>query len=200
MGTALLEVLERKESAKKTRKNGFVPAVIYGGEFEHGESVKIEASKLNRVLKDKGTSSRFFVMINQEEKEVLVKEVQNDAITGQIIHVDMQVLTGDEQIKMKVPVMLTGREALERNNLILEIYNSEIEISGPANALPESFSIDVSNKNAGDTITVKDIELTGTDIRILTSEDETLAVISVPVRTQDGEDEENDESDEGSED
>ncbi|NLO83303.1 MAG: 50S ribosomal protein L25 [Clostridiales bacterium] len=197
MGTVLLELLERKESAKKTRKNGYVPAVIYGRGFENGKPVKIEASKLAKALKGQGATPRFSAMVNKEETEVLVKEVQKDAITGQILHVDMQALTGDEHVRVKVPVILTGREALERNNLILETYISEVEISGPANILPESLSIDVSNMNAGDTITVRNIKLTVTDVRIHTAEDEVLAVVSVPKQArQAGED--SDENDEGS--
>lgn len=180
MSIALLQVMDRKESPKKVRKNGFVPAVIYGEGFEHGMPVKLEMSKLNKVLKNQGSTPRFSVIVNQAEKEVLVKEVQRDPITGQILHVDMQVLTGNKRIKMKVPVVITGREILERNNLILEVFNSEIEISGSANKLPESFTIDVSKMSAGDIITAGDIKFADEDIHLHTPADETLAVVSIP--------------------
>lgn len=192
MSTVLLQVMDRKESSKKARKNGFVPAVIYGEGFEHGMPVKLEALKLIKALKNQGATPRFSVIINQAEKEVLVKEIQRDPITGQILHLDMQVLSKNKRIKMKVPVVLTGREILERNNLILEVFNSEIEVSGPANKLPESFSIDVSEMKAGDIITAGDIKLMDEDIHLHTPADETLAVISVP--KQSIADNENDEN------
>lgn len=184
MSIALLQAMDRKESPKKARKNGFVPAVIYGEGFEHGMPVKLETLKLNKVLRGQGATPRFAVLVNQAEKEVLVKEIQRDPITGQILHLDMQVLTGNERIKVKVPVVLAGREKLEKNNLILEIFNSEVEISGPANKLPESFTIDVSKMNAGDVITAGDIELTDRDIRMITAVEETLAVVSVPKQSE----------------
>ena len=146
--------------------------------------VKLETLKLNKVLRGQGATPRFAVLVNQAEKEVLVKEIQRDPITGQILHLDMQVLTGNERIKVKVPVVLAGREKLEKNNLILEIFNSEVEISGPANKLPESFTIDVSKMNAGDVITAGDIELTDRDIRMITAVEETLAVVSVPKQSE----------------
>lgn len=193
MSSALLQAVERKESAKKVRRNGFVPAVIYGEGFERGMPVKLERTKLNKVLKDQGAAPRFSVIVNDTEKEVLVKEIQKDPITDQILHVDMQVLTGNERIKVKVPVVLTGREALEKNNLILEVFNLEVEISGPVNELPESFTIDVSEMNVGDTITAGDIELPGTNIRMHTPAEETLAVVSVPRQTSEEEAEDSDE-------
>ena len=193
MSSALLQAVERKESAKKVRRNGFVPAVIYGEGFERGMPVKLERTKLNKVLKDQGAAPRFSVIVNDTEKEVLVKEIQKDPITDQILHVDMQVLTGNERIKVKVPVVLTGREALEKNNLILEVFNLEVEISGPVNELPESFTIDVSEMNVGDTITAGDIELPGTNIRMQTPAEETLAVVSVPRQTSEEEAEDSDE-------
>jgi len=193
MSTALLQVMDRKESSKKARKNGFVPAVIYGEGFEHGMPVKVEMLKLNKVLRNQGKTPRFLVKVGEEEKEVLVKEIQRHPITDEILHLDMQVLTGNERVRVKVPVIMTGRELLERNNLILEVFNSEVEISGPANALPDSISINVSEMKAGDVITAGDVKLMGEDIHMHTPAGETLAVVSFLKHSNDEEDEDKEE-------
>jgi len=180
MGTALLQVMERKEKANMARRSGFVPGVIYGVGYEHGMPVKFEFKKLNKALRDQGKTPRFVVKIGEEDREVLVKEIQRDPISDQILHVDMQVLTGNERVKIKIPVIMTGRELLESKNLILEVYSSEVEISGLVDSLPDSVSIDVSELKPGDTITAGDIKFEAEDIRMHTPVDEILAVVSVP--------------------
>src|SRR5690606_22048694 len=112
-------------------------------------------------------------------KNVIIKEIQKDPIKGNVLHVDLQAIAADEVIRTTIPVIFEGREEVENRQLLLEIYLSEVEISGPANIIPGSITMDVKGKEAGDTLTVGDIEF---DSRItpITPLDEVLAAITVP--------------------
>lgn len=179
MSQTILRADKRYESARKVRSQGFVPGVIYGTGVEDGTPIKFKESELNKVLKDQELNPRLTVMLDDEEKNVIIKEVQKDPIKGNVLHVDLQAIAADEVIRTTIPVIFEGREEVENRQLLLEIYLSEVEISGPANIIPGSITMDVKVKEAGDTLTVGDIEF---DSRItpITPLDEVLAVITVP--------------------
>lgn len=179
MSQTILRADKRYESARKVRGQGFVPGVIYGTGVEDGTPIKFKESELNKVLKDQELNPRLTVMLDDEEKNVIIKEVQKDPIKGNVLHVDLQAIAADEVIRTTIPVIFEGREEVENRQLLLEIYLSEVEISGPANIIPGSITMDVKGKEAGDTLTVGDIEF---DSRItpITPLDEVLAVITVP--------------------
>ena len=179
MSETILRADKRQESARKVRGEGFIPGVIYGTGVEDGTPIKFKESELNKLLKAQGMNPRLTVMLDDEEKNVIIKEVQKDPIKGNVLHVDLQAIAADEVIRTTIPVIFEGREEVENRQLLLEIYLSEVEISGPANIIPGSITMDVKGKEAGDTLTVGDIEF---DSRItpITPLDEVLAVITVP--------------------
>ena len=179
MSKTILRADKREESARKVRGQGFVPGVIYGTGVEDGMPIKFKESELNRVLKDRGMNPRLTVMLGGQEKNAIIKEIQNDPIKGNILHVDLQAVAADEVIRATIPVVFEGREEVERRQLLLEVYLSEVEISGPANIIPGSITVNVEGKEAGDTVTVGDIEFDA-GITPITPLDEVLAVVTVP--------------------
>ena len=179
MSQTILRADKRYESARKVRGQGFVPGVIYGTGVEDGTPIKFKESELNKVLKDQELNPRLTVMLDDEEKNVIIKEIQKDPIKGNVLHVDLQAIAADEVIRTTIPVIFEGREEVENRQLLLEIYLSEVEISGPANIIPGSITIDVTGKEAGDTVTVADIEF-NSSITPITPLEEVLAVVTVP--------------------
>lgn len=179
MSKTILRADKREESARKVRGQGFVPGVIYGTGVEDGMPIKFKESELNRVLKDRGMNPRLTVMLGGQEKNAIIKEIQNDPIKGNILHVDLQAVAADEVIRATIPVVFEGREEVERRQLLLEVYLFEVEISGPANIIPGSITVNVEGKEAGDTVTVGDIEFDA-GITPITPLDEVLAVVTVP--------------------
>jgi len=179
MSQTILRADKREESARKVRGQGFVPGVIYGTGVEDGMPIKFKESELNRVLKDRGMNPRLTVMLGGQEKNAIIKEIQNDPIKGNILHVDLQAVAADEVIRATIPVVFEGREEVERRQLLLEVYLFEVEISGPANIIPGSITVNVEGKEAGDTVIVGDIEFDA-GITPITPLDEVLAVVTVP--------------------
>ena len=191
MSDTTLRAEVRNETARKVRDEGFVPGVMYGTGVEDGMAVKFNELDLNKVLKSQGMSPRMTVMLDNEKTNVLIKEVQKDPVKGNILHVDLQAIAVDEVIRTTIPVIFEGREEVENRQLLLEVYLFEIEVSGPANIIPESITIDVKGNEAGDTVTMNDITL---DSRItpITTSDEVLAVVAMPRVEEESDDGEED--------
>lgn len=194
MSDTILRAEIRNEAARKVRNEGFVPGVMYGTGVENGMSVKFDELSLNKTLKRQGMNPRMEIILDDEKKNVLIKEVQKDPVKGNILHVDLQAIAVDEIIRTTIPVIFEGREEVENRQLLLEVYLFEIEVSGPANIIPESITVDVSGNEAGHTVTMNDIEL-DEKITPITSFDEVLAVIAIPKAEEEIEEEEEEEED-----
>lgn len=186
MSDVILRAESRKGSARKVRYEGFVPGVIYGRGIDRGVSVKFEELELNKVIRAQGLNPRMEVFIEDEKTNVLIKEVQRHPVRGDILHVDLQAIAVDEVIRTTIPVIFIGREVVEAKQLTLEVQMFEIEVSGPANIIPDSITLDVSELEGGDTVTMEDVEL-DEGIEALTSLEEVLAVVSIPMAEEEEE-------------
>ncbi|MBB6631320.1 50S ribosomal protein L25 [Clostridium algidicarnis] len=179
--------LERSSNAKKIRREGFIPGIIYGQDFE-SKSVQFDFLELNKLLKDNTKTSRFKVNIGNSSTRCIVKEVQRDSATGKLIHIDMQSISENEEIKIKVPITFTGKRMIESKNLMIENYLTELELSGKMKYMPEGIEIDVEDKEFGDKIIVSDI-IIDSNLEVLDDKDEVVALVSSSKQQEIDEDE-----------
>lgn len=174
-----IRAMERSGKPGKVRRDGFIPGVIYGKGIAESIIVKFETRRFKRILKNQGRNARINVKMGDDEKSCIIKDLQFDPITNDILHVDLQAVTAETSVKLKVPVVFNGREALESERLVLQTFASEVELSGIMGSMPEVIEIDVSDKTAGDKVVVGEIKVKD-KIKILNDSDEVLAVISAP--------------------
>ncbi|MBU3196590.1 50S ribosomal protein L25 [Clostridium algidicarnis] len=179
--------LERSSNAKKIRREGFIPGVIYGQDFKT-KIVQFDFLELNKLLKDNTKTSRFKVNIGDSSTRCIVKEVQRDAATGKLIHIDMQSISENEEIKIKIPITFTGKRMIESKNLMIENYLTELELSGKMKYMPDGIEIDVEDKEFGDKIIVSDI-IIDSNLEVLDDKDEVVALISSSKQQEIDEDE-----------
>lgn len=175
MAVATIQAQDRNGSANKIRYKGFTPGVIYGKDIDTKE-VQFNSSNLTKLLKENTKATTLRVVLGGKNKQCVVKAVQKN-LHGHVIHVDMQAISDNEEVKLKVPVSFTGRSMLENKNLLLETLFAEIEVSGKFKYIPETIEIDVENKVFGDKIAIKDLDL-GENITALQDPEELIAVIS----------------------
>lgn len=179
MSQLAIEIMEKgpSEKAKKLRKNGEIPGIIYGEFMKNSIPIKVDNLSLLKLLKYNSKGSIIKLKLNNEVKNCVVKQVQKDNLTGELIHVDFQYVNKNEVIKMKIPVDFEGMENLHIKKLTLETFLAEIEMQGDVEKIPEFIKIDVSQMNFGDKIYASDIALPE-GIKLLTSPDILLAVVN----------------------
>ncbi|MBZ4647133.1 MAG: ribosomal protein [Clostridia bacterium] len=179
MSETFIRAIERTEKPKKARRDGFAPGVIYGEGYENGLPVKFEMLKLKRILKKQGQNTKIWIKIGEQTKYGVIKDIQRDPITGDIVHIDIQTISQNDDVKLKLPIVFTGRNKLEERKLLLQVLIPEIEVLGKASELPEFITIDVSGKKSGEKITVNDIRMTE-QIRVLSDTKDVLAIVIEP--------------------
>src|SRR5690606_25424011 len=161
--TATLNAARRQEHgkgpARRLRRAGQVPAVIYG----HGErtrSLAIDAHELERLFANIRVESTIITLNIDGESgapvRALVREVQMHPYRSEVLHVDFLQVHAGERVHLEVPVRLTGTAAGVREGGILQQSLHEVEIQCLPDQIPESFEFDVSELEVGDSVHVSD--------------------------------------------
>jgi len=175
-----------KGPANRLRSKGRVPGIIYGQGSEN-TPVEIDGKELNRLLRHYGESSLVGLDIDGGVKTVLIKEVQRDPVSRQVLHVDFQETRFDQRIKTVVPVVLVGRERIEKEGLVLQHQLRELEIECLPRDIPKNLQVDVTSMDVGHAMTVGDVEM-GTEISILSDAGGVIASLTQIRTSAEGED------------
>ena len=175
MKQTVLKADLRTDSPKKTRASGFIPGVLHGPGTQ-SRSVQFERSSFIRILAKHGSNAKVWVELGKEKNFGIFKEIQRDPLDKSIIHATIHLVSQDQELKMLVPLVYTGREDLENRILMIQTIKEHVEMSGKAASIPESIVVDISAKELGDSVTVADMQLPK-GVRILEADDEIFAII-----------------------
>ena len=168
-----------KGGARKARAAGHIPAVLYG----HGEDpvpVSIQAREFDLALRaHKGGNPIVNLAVSGSEYTALIRDVQYDPLSHDILHLDFQHISLTETIEVKVAVHLTGLPiGVKDGGGILETILRELEVRCLPTAIPPSIEVDVSHLAIGDSVHVREISVP--DVTILNAGGETVATVVPP--------------------
>lgn len=187
MSIEALAAVERNSKGYKVRRDGFIPAVIYGTKVP-STSIQFVENDVSRYLRQAGRSGKVLLSFNGEEYTGIVKEVQMDPVKGNILHIQIQVADAAEIVNFEVPFAFTGRGALEAEKLFMNVDMPMIKVKGPISKIPENFTVDVSEMKVGDVILVKHLEAIP-DVEFDVPEDYVVASVQgVTIEAEDTED------------
>lgn len=165
-----------KSLVKKLRAEGVIPGVVYG-KGKESTPVQIDEKVLEKHFSHGGRVAD--LVLEGESLKVVVKEVQHDIFTDQILHVDFQLVSLTEKITLPVPVVLTGELSFPPDQGALEQMLTEVEVEClPADA-PQEITIDISGLEIGDSIHVSNLKPPA-GVIVITSGEETVATVRRP--------------------
>jgi large subunit ribosomal protein L25 len=166
---------------KRLRREGIVPANIYG----HGASRAIQAPAraLERLLVSGGRTSVVAIAFDGRSETALLKSLQRDPRSGQILHVDFQAVSMEEQVTSVVPVRFIGESvAVTKLDGVMTHPRSELHVTARAADLPDVVEVDVSAiTELHGAIKVSDLASSST-FSVLDPADEVLAIVLPPKR------------------
>ncbi|MEI7883829.1 MAG: 50S ribosomal protein L25 [Clostridia bacterium] len=175
MEESVLKAITRSENPKKVRNAGFIPGVL-NGDGATATSVQFESVALHKIIAKHGANAKIWVELGTDKKFGFIKEVQKFPMDGKLMHITIQLVSQDKEVKMQLPISYHGQGELEHNLLQVQVYKPEIEVSGKALIMPDVVVVDISKKALGDTITAGDFDLPKA-LKILDMENETYAII-----------------------
>jgi large subunit ribosomal protein L25 len=166
---------------KELRRQGLVPAVIYGRGVET-EQVQIEAKALQRVLSIAGTHQLIALQVGDERPRMtLAREIQRDPVKRHYLHVDFYAVRMDEKVKAQIPIVFKGvSPAVAEQDGVLTHGLDELEIECLPSDLINAIEVDISSLAAlNDSIAVSDLQLPST-ITVLSDPDSMVVRIEAP--------------------
>lgn len=177
-----------KGGARATRRDGLVPAVIYGAK-KAPLSIAVNPRALWVQMNTPGLRSRLFdISVDGTVERVLCREIQKHKVSGQPLHVDFLRVSGDAKVHVKVAVHFINQDkspGLKKGG-VLNIVAHELEIVAPGDAIPSELVVDLSGVEIGTSIHLSTLNLPK-GVSVVTHEkDATIATIAAPTVAQAG--------------
>ena len=171
-----------KQVAKRLRRQGIVPAVLYGG--TKPEAVTVDPRAVLRVIHGhEGTTQLLTLRFDGDggSRMAIIRDLQFDPVSERLLHVDLQEVSADRAITVRVAVHPVG-EALgvKDQKGILNLVLHELEVSCLPSQIPERVDADVSALMIGDVLTIADVRVPE-GVRILNDPGQAVATVSPPM-------------------
>ncbi len=186
MKTVELKVLRREKlgssHANRMRKESRVPAILYGNKLDP-IPLEVDLKEFQKALKTKaGENVILTLKISGSKKEkdhtAIIKEIQTDPVTEFFYHVDFNVISLTEKIRVKVPLYSKGEAPGVKEGGVLEHVHREIEVECLPTEIPEKIDVNVDQLNIGDALHVKALTFPAGVVCTLDPEEVVLTVLA----------------------
>ena len=181
MEKVIIEANERKAINKRSRNSlrneGRVPGVLYGSRME---PIPIDVTRLviNPLVFTAKTNLISLKLNGHEEYECVIKDVQFDPVTDEVLHFDLIGLTRGEKIQLEVPLKLLGNAVGVKEGGLLQESMHKLSIECLPKDIPQSIELEVTELNIGDSIHVSDLNFE--NITILNPENTIVVSVVLP--------------------
>ena len=181
MEKVVIEAKKRTEVGKKVkqvRKNGFIPAIIYGRDLDP-MPISLERHSSTQILNKVSGSTILTVNVEGKEHSTIIREVQRDHIKNEFLHLDFLAVSLSEKLRTNISLTLIGiAPVLEEFDALIVAGISEVEVECLPQDLVDTIEVDVSSlAEIGAAIYLKDVSVPA-NIEILTDLEELVAVAS----------------------
>jgi len=184
-----------KGYAKRLRRGGYLPCVLYGPEIE-SLPLKVEAKELEKIINNAGEKALIKLKVNDKEYITMIRELQHHPVKDEMLHADLYQVSLKEKLETEVPLLITGEAPGVKEGGVLQQFLRGVEIRCLPTNIPDYIEVDVSNLEFGESITVGDLKAEE-GIEILTDPATTIvSVVSVKVEEEPEEAEAEEEAEE----
>lgn len=166
-----------KGPARRLRREGLIPAVVYG----HTDPLhcSVSARDFYSTFHTVSESTIVTLAVGKEKREVLIKEYDEDITTGNVRHIDFYEIEKGKKLRTNIAIELEGSPLGVREGGILDHNLYQLEIECLPKDLPEHLIVDIGGLQLDDVLHVRDLTVPE-GVRILTNPDQTVASIVKP--------------------
>ncbi len=149
-----------KNEARRTRRHGLVPGVLYGGDGAKATPISVDPRALLKILHSEAGANTLISLklAGSGDARVLVKEYQLDPVTHQLLHADFYRVAMDRALEVTIPVIVKGEpKGVKQQGGVLEFIRREIQIECLPGDIPENVEVDVSELMLHQGVRVRDL-------------------------------------------
>jgi len=147
-----------KNEARRVRREGKIPGVVYGA-GKDSFAVSVDPRHVLRILhSESGHNTIFDLTLNGERTKAMIVDWQYEPIRGSLLHIDLKRIAMDKVLRVRVPINLTGEAAgVKTEGGILEHILREVEIECLPSDIPSHIDVDVAHLTFGKVLRVSDL-------------------------------------------
>ncbi len=175
-------IAEKREklgkASKSLKKTGFIPGVIFGKGLE-SISITLTQVDVEKAYNEGGETTLIDIKMNGDSHKVLFKELQEDPISGKIIHAGFYKPNLKEKTEAQVPVEVIGEENNEfvkNGEAMVLVLANEIAVEALPMDLPHAFEVDVSNLQIGEAVTASQLNYDSAKVELVDLDPEDMVV------------------------
>ncbi|MBV8200479.1 MAG: 50S ribosomal protein L25 [Acidobacteria bacterium] len=167
MSEMTIEVQPRQETGtnenRRLRARGKIPAVVYGGAGKDAVPIHVDRKQLVELLRGGGGDNAVFLLklaSTGQERHAMIRDMQLDPITREILHLDFQRVVMTEKVRVEVAIELRGTAyGVKTESGVLDFSRREIHVECLPGDIPKAIELDVSELHLGQHLTVGDLHL-----------------------------------------
>jgi large subunit ribosomal protein L25 len=173
-----------KNASRRLRKEGMVPVILYGSN-EVNVPLTLEKEALFKILRSEtGENTVFEVSFNSETRNVMIKDLQQDPVSDEILHADLIQIAMDKVIRVSVPVVTVGDAVgVKTEGGFVDFITREIEVECLPQDIPEHIEIDISHLHLRQSFKVGDVNVSE-GIKLIADPDSMLVHIELPTKEE----------------
>jgi len=176
-------VLMSKNELNRSRAEGNIPAILYGRHLDTNLSLSLNKSNFNKILRSDGRVVLLDFVSQDTElngRTTIIKEIQKDCISDEILHVDLIEVRQDEEITLNIKLNFIGTPiGVKEKGGVLDLLRRNINISCLPSKIPQTIDVDLSNLDLGQALHVSDL-LIPEGIEIIDAKDISVASVYIP--------------------
>ena len=169
-----------KNASRRLRRQGLVPAVLYG-EGKFNVPLILGKKDIFMILKsESGENTIFKVTVDSKSQNAMIKELQTDSSTDEILHVDLIQISMDKAIRVEVPFLLQGEPiGVKTEGGFVDFMTREVEIECLPRDIPENIKVDISPLHLHQSLKIGDVK-PPEGVRFISDPAAVVVLISVP--------------------
>ena len=167
-------------AARRLRAQGFIPAVLYGESMESRPLVLSKKDIVQILRLETGENTIFKVAVDADQYDVMIKELQVDPATDELLHADLIRISMDKPVRVTVPVIHRGEPVgVKTEGGFIDFVTREVEVECLPRDIPESLGIDIAELHINQSFKVENMAIPA-GVKIITEPATALVLVSMP--------------------
>jgi large subunit ribosomal protein L25 len=166
-----------KNDARRLRREGLAPAVLYGA--DGSAAIVVPAKTVDYTLQHLGDNALYDISLGSQTATARIVDVQRNPVTGNLIHVDFAPVDMTERIEVTVPLSVVGEAPGVEEGGVLQQVAYELQVESLPGDIPQEITLDVSGLGMNENLTLGDLSLPE-GVTLLSDPEEVAATITAP--------------------
>jgi large subunit ribosomal protein L25 len=173
-----------KNASRRLRREGMVPVVLYGGDVSSTHLAMKKQDIFGILRSESGENTIFKASFDSESMDAMIKDLQFDPVTDEILHIDLIQIAMDKAVRVSVPVVVVGEAVgVKTEGGFVDLITREVEVECLPGDIPEHIEVDISDLHLHQSFKIEDMTFPG-DVDVITDSQTLVVLIEAPTKEE----------------